>query len=142
MFQATELVYEALLRRGRQVQDPGGRAACRWWRSGFRGRNFAERAACIFLSNAEGNDVAVRAANLVKFPPERLDKLYAACNDVNRRYRFAKFVVDPAKDVVNMELDIPSRCENVGAVAEEMLVRAPCASSTRSTPRLMQATWA
>ena len=106
----------------------------------FRGRNFAS-VSLYFLSNAEGNDVAVRAANLVKFPPERLDKLYAACNDINRRYRFAKFVVDPEKDVVNMELDIPSRCENVGAVAEEMLIRA-VRILDEVYPRLMQATWA
>ena len=40
-----------------------------------------------------------------------------------------------------MEMDIPSSCENVGAVAEELLVRA-VAILDESIPRLMQATWA
>lgn len=139
MFQATELIYEALLRRDIKckIREKGGMSLVE---VAFRGRNFAS-VSLYFLSNAEGNDVAVRAANLVKFPPERLDKLYAACNDINRRYRFAKFVVDPEKDVVNMELDIPSRCENVGAVAEEMLIRA-VRILDEVYPRLMQATWA
>ena len=139
MFQATELIYEALLRRDIKckIREKGGMSLVE---VAFRGRNFAS-VSLYFLSNAEGNDVAVRAANLVKFPPERLDKLYAACNDINRRYRFAKFVVDPEKDVVNMELDIPSRCENVGAVAEEMLIRA-VRILDEVYPRLMRATWA
>ena len=139
MFQATELIYEALLRRDIKckIREKGGMSLVE---VAFRGRNFAS-VSLYFLSNAEGNDVAVRAANLVKFPPERLDKLYAACNDINRRYRFAKFVVDPEKDVVNMELDIPSRCENVGAVAEELLVRAVSILDA-VYPQLMQATWA
>ena len=139
MFQATELIYEALLRRDIKckIREKGGMSLVE---VAFRGRNFAS-VSLYFLSNAEGNDVAVRAANLVKFPPDRLDKLYAACNDINRRYRFAKFVVDPEKDVVNMELDIPSRCENVGAVAEEMLIRA-VRILDEVYPRLMQATWA
>ena len=85
--------------------------------------------------------MAVRAAELVKFPPERLPKLYEACNEANRKYRYVKFVVDPEKSVVNMEMDIPSRCENVGAVAEELLIRA-VAILDEVYPKLMQATWA
>ena len=53
----------------------------------------------------------------------------------------SKFVVDTAKNVVNMEIDIPSRCENVGTVAEEMLVRA-LSILDAVYPQLMQATWA
>ena len=139
MYQAAERIYEAFLRKNIKckLREKGGMSLVE---TAFSGRNFAS-VSLYFLSNAEGNDVAVRAANLVKFPPERLDKLYAACNDINRRYRFAKFVVDPEKDVVNMELDIPSRCENVGAVAEEMLIRA-ARILDEVYPRLMQATWA
>ena len=40
-----------------------------------------------------------------------------------------------------MEMDIPSRCENVGAVAEELLIRA-VAILDEVYPKLMQATWA
>ena len=139
MFQATELVYEALLRKDVKcrIREAGNMSLVE---AGFSGRNFAD-VRLFFISNSDGNDVAVRAANLVKFPPERLDKIYAACNDVNRRYRYAKFVVDTAKNVVNMEIDIPSRCENVGTVAEEMLVRA-LSILDAVYPQLMQATWA
>ena len=139
MFQATELICEALLRRDIKckVREKGGMSLVEVT---FSGRNYAG-VTLYFLSNSDGNDVAVRAANLVKFPPERLDRIYAACNDANRKYRFVKFVIDPEKGVVNMEMDIPSRCENVGAVAEEMLLRAVTILD-EFYPALMQATWA
>lgn len=139
MFQATELVYEALLRKDIKcrIREAGGMSMVEVTLSG---RNFA-RASIYYISNTEGNDVAVRTAPLVKFPSERLKKLYAVCNAINRKYRHAKFVVDPDKNVVTMEMDIPSRCENVGAVAEELLVRAVSILDA-VYPQLMQATWA
>lgn len=139
MFQATELVYETLLRRDIKcrIREKGGMSLVE---ATFDGKNFAG-ITLYFISNIDDNDVAVRVANLVKFPPGRLEKLYAACNAANRQYRYAKFVVDPEKGVVNMEMDIPSRCENVGAVAEELLIRA-VAILDEVYPKLMQATWA
>lgn len=139
MFQATELICEALLHRDIKckVREKGGMSLVE---VAFSGRNYAS-VRLYFISNTEGNDVAVRAAELVKFPPERLPKLYEACNEANRKYRYVKFVVDPEKGVVNMEMDIPSRCENVGAVAEELLIRA-VAILDEVYPKLMQATWA
>ena len=139
MFQATELVYEALLRKDIKcrIREVGGMSLVE---AAFNGKNFPS-ATFYVISKSEGNDVAIRAANLVKFPPERLEKLYAVCNAINRKYRHAKFVVDPDKNVVTMEMDIPSRCENVGAVAEELLVRAVSILDA-VYPQLMQATWA
>ena len=126
MYQAAERIYEAFLRKN---------IKCKLREKG--GMSLVETA----FSNTDGNDVALRVSGLVKFPPERLPRLYEACNELNRKYRFAKFVIDPEKAVVNMEMDIPSSCENVGAVAEELLVRA-VAILDESIPRLMQATWA
>ena len=130
MFQATELVYEALLRKDIKcrIREAGGMSMVEVTLSG---RNFA-RASIYYISNTEGNDVAVRTAPLVKFPSERLEKLYAVCNAINRKYRHAKFVVDPDKNVVTMD---------VGAVAEELLVRAVSILDA-VYPQLMQATWA
>ena len=120
MFQATELICEALLHRDIKckVREKGGMSLVE---VAFSGRNYAS-VRLYFISNTEGNDVAVRAAELVKF-------------------RYVKFVVDPEKSVVNMDMDIPSRCENVGAVAEELLIRA-VAILDEVYPKLMQATWA
>ena len=139
MFQATELVYEALLRKDIKcrIREAGGMSLVE---AAFNGKNFPS-ATFYFISNSEGNDVAIRAANLVKFPPERLEKLYAACNAINRKYRHVKFVIDPDKCAVNLEIDIPSRCANVGEVAEEMLIRAVSVLDA-VYPKLMQATWA
>ena len=139
MFQATELIYEALLCRDIKckIREKGGMSLVE---TAFSGRNFAS-VNLYFLSNTDGNDVALRVSGVVKFPPERLARLYEVCNELNRKYRYAKFVIDPEKNVVNMEMDIPSSCENVGAVAEELLVRA-VAILDESIPRLMQATWA
>ena len=139
MFQATELVYEALLRKDIKcrIREAGGMSMVEVTLSG---RNFA-RASIYYISNTEGNDVAVRTAPLVKFPSERLEKLYAACNAINRKYRHVKFVIDPDKCAVNLEIDIPSRCANVGEVAEEMLIRAVSVLDA-VYPKLMQATWA
>ena len=139
MFQATELVYEALLRKDIKcrIREADGMSLVE---ASFNGRNFAN-ATFYFISNSEGNDVAIRAANLVKFPPERLEKLYAVCNTVNRKYRHVKFVVNPDKNTVNLEIDIPSSCTNVGAVAEELLIRAVSVLDA-VYPKLMQATWA
>ena len=104
----------------------------------FSGRNYAS-VRLYFISNTEGNDVALRAAELVKFPPERLPKLYEACNEANRKYRYVKFVVDPEKSVVNMEMDIqPLRERRRGRGGSCSRV----AISRRGHPKLMQATWA
>lgn len=139
MYQAAERIYEAFLRKNIKckLREKGGMSLVE---TAFSGRNFAS-VSLYFLSNTDGNDVALRVSGLVKFPLERLPRLYEACNELNRKYRFAKFVIDPEKAVVNMEMDIPSSCENVGAVAEELLVRA-VAILDESIPRLMQATWA
>ena len=139
MYQAAERIYEAFLRKNIKckLREKGGMSLVE---TAFSGRNFAS-VNLYFLSNTDGNDVALRVSGVVKFPPERLARLYEACNELNRKYRYAKFVIDPEKNVVNMEMDIPSSCENVGAVAEELLVRAVSILDA-VYPQLMQATWA
>ena len=139
MYQAAERIYEAFLRKNIKckLREKGGMSLVE---TAFSGRNFAS-VNLYFLSNTDGNDVALRVSGVVKFPPERLARLYEVCNELNRKYRYAKFVIDPEKNVVNMEMDIPSSCENVGAVAEEMLIRA-VRILDEVYPRLMQATWA
>ncbi len=139
MHQATERVYEALLRKEIKcrIRETDKTSLVEVT---FNGKTFPT-ATFFFISNSEGNDVAIRAVNVVKFPQERLGKLLEACNDVNRRYRFVKFVVDAKNSAVNIEMDIPSRCEDVGEVAGELLVRAVSVLDA-IYPQLMQAAWA
>ena len=139
MYQSTELVYETLLRKDIKckMRDRGDMSLVE---VPFNGKNFPA-ASFFFITNSEENDVAMRAAGVARFPPERLEKIYVICNDLNRRYRHAKFVVDPEKNAVNMEMDIPSRCTNVGEVADELLIRAVSILDA-AYPELMRATWA
>ena len=95
MYQAAERIYEAFLRKNIKckLREKGGMSLVE---TAFSGRNFAS-VSLYFLSNTDGNDVALRVSGVVKFPPERLARLYEACNELNRKYRYAKFVIDPEK---------------------------------------------
>ena len=47
-----------------------------------------------FFFDQDCQDVAIRVFDLVKVPEAKLDVLLKAINAVNRRFRFAKFVLD------------------------------------------------
>ncbi len=137
MFQATELICEALLRKDIKckIRETGGMSMVEVT---FSGRNYAS-ASLYFISNAEGNDVAVRAAELVKFPPERLPKLY----DLQRSQPKV-----PPRQVRRQPRKKRRRCGNGHPQplrkrrrGGEKLIRA-VAILDEVYPKLMQATWA
>ena len=139
MHQATERVYETLLRKEIKCRIRETDKASMVEVS-FNGKT-VPTATFFCISNSEGNDVAIRAVNIVKFQQDRLGRLLDACNDVNRRFRFVKFVVDANNCAVNIEKDIPACCENVGEAAGELLVRA-ASILDNVYAQLMQAAWA
>ena len=86
-------------------------------------------------------DVAIRVFDLVKVPEAKLDVLLKAINAVNRRFRFAKFVLDTDDNSVQAELDAVFRSHDVGEICLELMAR--CVDiCDKAYPDLMKALWA
>ena len=71
-----------------------------------------------FISMSDANDVAVRVFGFAKGDPA---KLASVVNDLNCKFRYAKFTL--RENEVCVELDIPQETTDVGKVAFELLVR-------------------
>lgn len=77
-----------------------------------------------FVSAHDDNDVNIRLFQLVTgVPDDKRPRILEACNFVNNKYRFLKYVLDKDGDI-NLHYDCPLRIsdDNVGAVAEEILI--------------------
>ena len=71
----------------------------------------------------------------------KLDVLLKAINAVNRRFRFAKFVLDTDDNSVQAELDAVFRSHDVGEICLELMAR--CVDiCDKAYPDLMKALWA
>lgn len=93
----------------------------------------------IFPSGKE-SDVSVRVYGIVKVPENKREALMKVCNELNSKYRYAKFVMDTDRDV-NVEYDI---ARNNGALADtvmEIIVRFHKIID-EAYPMLMRAIWA
>lgn len=75
-----------------------------------------------FISSGDRNDVALRAFHFAHVAPDRAGAILPVVNDINSRYRYAKFVLQPDGDI-RMEMDIPQETANLDKVAFELLVR-------------------
>lgn len=71
-----------------------------------------------FISMNDNNDVAIRVFHFAKGDPA---KLAAVVNDLNCKFRYAKFTLRDGE--VCVELDVPQETTDVGKVAFELLVR-------------------
>ncbi len=71
-----------------------------------------------FISMSDQNDVALRAFHFAKGDAA---KLAGVVNDLNCKFRYAKFTLRDGE--VNMEMDIPQETTDVGKVAFELLAR-------------------
>lgn len=72
-----------------------------------------------FISMSDKNDVAMRVFHFATGGDPT--KLAAAVNDLNCKFRYAKFTL--RDDEVCLEMDIPQETTDVGKVAFELLVR-------------------
>lgn len=106
--------------------------------AGFSGKN-VKHLSIRYLSTDEDNDVSVRVFQLATAPEEKREKILAVLNSLNRKYRYAKFVIDDDGDV-NVQYDIPQKSGNVGEACIEILVRFMQILDD-SYPTLMQALW-
>lgn len=75
----------------------------------------------VFFISAADNDAAVRVFEFIPIPAGKGHEAIHMCNDMNRRFRFAKFVVGTTH--VGVEMDMPVETQNPGPVCVELLVR-------------------
>lgn len=75
----------------------------------------------IFFISAADNDAAVRVFEFTPIPAGKAHEAIHMCNDMNRRFRFTKFVAGPTH--IGVEMDMPVETQNPGAVCVELLVR-------------------
>lgn len=93
-----------------------------------------------FISRDDDNDVAVRVFDLVKVKEDQQESMIKVINDLNKEFRFLKFVIHDTGSV-HVENDLYLRTENVGEVAAEMFVRY-MQILKQAYPKLMKALWA
>lgn len=93
-----------------------------------------------FISRDDDNDVAVRVFDLVKVKEDQQESMIKVINDLNKEFRFLKFVIHDSGSV-HVENDLYLRTENVGEVAAEMFVRY-MQILKQAYPKLMKALWA
>ena len=77
------------------------------------------------ISSDNHNDVAIRLPCLFShIPDEKRIRMMEACNYINMKVRFLKFIVDNDNDL-NLEYDLPQSMSDdcVGESAMEMLIR-------------------
>ena len=72
-----------------------------------------------FISMSDANDVAIRVFHFAQGGDPA--KVQAAINDINCKFRYAKFTLRDGE--VCVEMDIPQETTDVGKVAFELLVR-------------------
>ena len=75
----------------------------------------------IFFISAADNDVAIRVFKLIHIPAGKEHAAIHLCNDMNCRYRFAKFVA--SDEHIGIQMDMPVETQNVGSVCVELLYR-------------------
>ena len=78
-----------------------------------------------YIVRDDDNDVGIRVFSLInEVEPSKRASIIEACNELNRKVRFCKFVLDDDNDV-NLEADMPMHMsdECLGAVAFEFFIR-------------------
>lgn len=91
-----------------------------------------------FISADEGNDIAFRVFDIVAVPESNFQNVLLLVNELNRDYRYAKFVLIHQKKTVQIEMDIPKNTQDVGAVSLELLYRG-VGILEEAYPRLLKA---
>lgn len=95
----------------------------------------------IFFFNKDCEDVAIRVFDIVKLPENRVEGFFKVVNETNRRFRFAKFVLDTNDNTVQAEMDAAFRTHDVGEICLELMNR--CVDiCDKAYPDFMKALWA
>ncbi len=139
MFRATRLIYDELKQAdsGYKVfTEENDRSSRVWLQWGIdNGPNYRIQ----FISTDDDSDVSVRVYGLVNVTEAQKSKLVMACNELNSKYRFVKFVIDKDLDL-NVEYDFPVDTISVESCAEEIMLRF-VKIIREAYPELMRAIW-
>lgn len=95
----------------------------------------------LFYFEDDAKSVAIRVFGIVKVPADKVDVMYPAINAVNKRFRFAKFVLDTNDNTIQAEMDAVFRFNDVGEICNELLIRMVDICD-KAYPDLMKALWA
>ena len=96
------------------------------------------RVSIIFDDNDK--TVALRTYDLCKVPEDKLDRMYEACSELNRSFRWLKFYVDASDNTVTAEDDAIVTPESAGEEIFGILARM-VGIVDRAHPELMKALW-
>ena len=121
MYKATRLIYEALKQEDgfKVFTDETPNTTCVWLQfSVENGGSYRIR----FINTDDDNDTAVRVFGLIHVNEDARPRVLKACNAVNRKFRYVKFVLDDDGDV-NVEYDFPVIGSNPATSAREMVIR-------------------
>ena len=94
-----------------------------------------------FYFEDDAESVAIRVFEIVKVPADKVNVMYPAINAVNKRFRFAKFVLDTDDNTIQAEMDTAFRSNDVGEICNELLIRMVDICD-KAYPDLMKALWA
>ena len=121
MFRATRLIYDALTGANFKcnTQDNGKTSAVT---VGFPTPSGGGSYTIIFANTDDDTDTAVRVFKLFRVGMFKKAKALEACNDMNNKFRYVKFVVDKDGDL-NMEYDMTVRGCDPAAASTELVIR-------------------
>ena len=139
MYQATRLIYEALKQVGgfKAFTEEQQDTSCVWLQfSVENGGTYCIR----FINTDDDNDTAVRVYSLINVNEGARSRVMKVCNELNRKFRYVKFVCDDDGDV-NVEYDFPITGSNPAASAHEIVIRF-AGIVDKAYPDLMRAIYA
>ncbi len=109
--------------------------------AGFTGKNcnFTVR----FISNDNGTGVHALTDNFAKYPRQRIANGYEIVNELNKKYKYAKFTISPSEGDICAEYDFPTTLkeESVGVIATEIVLRF-AQIVDEAYPEIMKSVWA
>ena len=127
-FDATGFKYSRL------EKDPNGLEA-------YYNMDNRDRLRVLIFFDEDGEAAKVCSWNVVDFPADKKEKMYAVCNELNAQYRWVKFYVDEKDNSVTAEYDMDIDLDTCGK-----RVRSNCATLAsivdKSYPTMMKAIWA
>lgn len=104
------------------------------------GGNNMDTISVNFFFSSDGEDAAIRIFNIAKIPEVKIDAIYPTLNELNSRYRFAKFCLDSDDSTLQLEMDTAFRAFSAGDVCYELMLRAVNICD-EAYPDLMKALW-
>lgn len=122
MYKATQAIYDALTAtgslKGINTSDNGKMSAVSLPFSAPGGGSYT----ILFANTDDDTDTAVRVFKLFHVGMFKKAKALEACNELNNKFRYAKFVVDKDGDL-NVEYDMTVRGCDPAAASLELVIR-------------------